>query len=281
MHKLLFASLIFSFVAASAQLSTTELDKQHLLRRIRFGERELHLPMQLENDELAVTNDRLEIKIANLENGEPDTDRVLIDQFVADQTKAAIKDATAFAQMYHLSSSPAQELVELDNKFDDANEKCHPVDAEKHPVIFTSMAEAQSACSDLRAISSAITSHHIATPQAWVSVYKEDPGYQSRTGYKLFVADTAQLRRDEVGYIDPKAKKLLIQSDRSLLIDDKQIWLTEMSEQETLEFNVKHPEYQMGDMNETLAMLTKFRQDTADILVKLRKDVRRHPEPGH
>jgi len=280
MRKLILASLIFSFVGASAQVSTTERDEQHLLRRIRFGDRELHLPQQLENDELAVTNDKLEVKIANLEYREPDTDRALIDQYVADQTKAAINDAKVFAQMYHLSSIPVRELVELDGKFDDADEKCHARDAEQHLVVFTSMAEAQSACSDLQAISSAITSHHIATPQAWASVYKEDPRYLTRTGYKLFIADTEQLRRDGASHIDPKAKKLLLQSDRFLLIDDKQIWLTEMSEQETLEFNVKHPEHQMGDMNATLAMFKKFREDRADIIIKFRKDLRKASQPG-
>ena len=273
MYKVFLASLIF--VGAFAQVTTTELDERHLLRRIRFGERELHLPQQLKNDELVVVNDKLDVKIAKLEGREPDTDRVLIDQFVADQSKAAIKDATVFAQIYHLSSSPAQELAELDAKLDDADEKCHANDDEKHLVIFASLADAQSACADLQAISSAVNSHHIATPLGWISVYKEDAAYRTRTGYKLLLADTEQMKLDEASRLDPAAKKMLIRSDRSLLTDDKQIWLTEMSEQETLEFNAKHPEHQMGDMKGTLALLTKSREDMAGAVLKFRRDFRR------
>jgi hypothetical protein len=271
MHKLILATMIFSFVGATAQVSTVELDKQHLLRRIRFGYREIHLPQQLHNDELRVTNDQLNVKIANLQGGEPDTNHVLIDQYVTDETKAAIKDAKVFAQMYHLSSSPTPELVDLESRLDSANEKCHPRDADQ-PVVFTSMREAQSACSELSAISTELTALHFVTPQEWVSVYDEDPGYRTRTGYKFFVADTKQMKLDEASHINPKAKKFLLRNDGSLLDDDRQIWLAEMSEQDTLEFNVKHPESLMADSKGILEMLTKFRQDLANILIKLRKE---------
>ena len=277
MRKSLVALLTLSLIRAAAQVSTTEFDEQHLLRRIRFGQRELHLPQQLENNNLTVANDKLDLKIATLEHREPDTDRVLIDQFLADQTKAAIRDAMVFAQMYHVSSSPVQALVKLDEKFDDADARCHPLDAEKHSAVFRNMAEAQSACGDLMAISSALTSHHVAIPQAWPSVYKEDVDYRTRTGYRLLVADREQLRRDEASHIDSNAKRLLIMYERSALIDDKQIWLTEMVEQETIDFNAKHPEHQMADMSGTLAMFVKFHEEQADLIAKFRRSVVKAP----
>lgn len=273
MRKLLIASMIFSFVGASAQVSTVELDKQQLLRRIRFGYREIHLPQQLHTDELKVTNDQLDVKVANLQCPDPDTNSVLIDQYVAGETRGAIKDAKVFAQMYRLSSSPAPELVDLDSRLDSANEKCHPRDGDR-PAVFTSLAEAQSACSELSGISTALIALHVVIPQKWASVYDEDPGYRTRAGYKFFVADTKQMKLDEASHINQKAKEFLLRNDRNLLVDDKQIWLSEMSEQATLEFNVKHPESPMADMKGTLAMITQFRQDTADILTKLRKGAR-------
>ncbi len=273
MRRRNFALLILSFVVASAQAPSAELDEKRLLRRIRFGQRELYLPLQLENDQLTVTNDKLDITIANLEGREPDTDRVLIDQYLADQTKATINDAKVFAQMYHLSRNPVHELVELDDMLDNADEKCHAPDPDKHLAIFNRLADAQLACSDLEAISSAISSQQIAIPQVWVSVFREDTGYRSRTGFKLLIADTDQLKRDEASRIDPKAKKMLLRSDRSILIDDRQIWLTEMSEQETLEFNIKHPEYRMADMIDTLALLKQIRAGTAGVVANFRKDL--------
>jgi hypothetical protein len=192
---------------------------------------------------------------------------VLIDQFELEESKEAVSVATSFAQVWSRHGDPElrDQLSELDGKFDDADQKCHSRDEDHHRVQFETLEEAQIACSDLHAIYLAVSKRHIATPNGWPSVFKDDLGFKARVGFGFFTADTDQLKRDEASHVAPQSKKQLIQQDQSLMQADKQIWLVEISNQDTVEFNAKHPDYLMADENEVLDMMKKFRQNTADI----------------
>jgi hypothetical protein len=262
--------------------TTIEADKQRLLRTINFGNRELLLPLQLHNDELAITNDKLDINNSKLEDRTPDTGRLVIDQYELEESKATIELATTFAQVWSMGGDPdlQGQLAEFDRKLDDANQKCHPEHDAQHPVTFETIEDVQTACSDLNALNVAVEKYHIATPNGWLSVFKNDPGFKGRVGFAFFTADTRQLKRDEASLVTPKIKKELIRQDQSLIRSDKQIWLVEISSQDTVAFNARHPDHPMAGGNEIMDMMMKFRQNTAEIGERFRNAVLKGHNPN-
>jgi hypothetical protein len=255
--------------------ATVQADTQRLLRKISFGNRELALPLQLKNDELSVQNDKLEIAASKLQGVAPDTERMTIDQFALEQSKVAVNLATVFSQVWSASGETniQKQLAESDAKFDEAVERCRQRDKTSQVVAFANIDEAKTACSDLETIRLTVARIHVATPNGWRSVFKDDPDYRRRVGYRLVTADANQLRRDQASHVDLRIKKTLILQDEILIGTDKQIWLEEIIDQATAEFNAKHPDHLMATGEDLLAMTMKLRQSLADAGIDFRNSI--------
>lgn len=266
---------------AVENLRTINTDREWLLRRLAFGYRELTLPSQLHNDELQIANDKLEITIAELEDRTPNKDRLAIDEFALTESKEAVHVATSFAQVWSKRGDPRLQslLMDVDGKFDAANDKCHSRNEDDTRGHFQSLEEAQAACADSHVIYLAVSRRHIATPNGWLSVFNDDPQFKTRIGFGFSAADIDQLKRDMSSHIAPQVKKLLIELDQGLIRADKQIWLIEINSQDTAAFNAKHPDHLMADENDILGIEKKFRQDLADTGDKLRTQLVKTHKP--
>jgi hypothetical protein len=92
--------------------ASTDKDADNLSRKMRFGNREIDLPLRLENDELLLELHTSENHTAQLEGMETDAIKLSIDRFLVDQDKAAIATANSFAQVW--SSKPSITSLSID-----------------------------------------------------------------------------------------------------------------------------------------------------------------------
>jgi hypothetical protein len=160
----LLGAVVLTFCACTSQ--------EEQIRRTSFGFRELNLPKQLENDELALKNDHLSNDIAQRQGKRGDVTRIAVDQFMIDQDKAALELSEKFAEIWSytidrdtmkvtVGNNGNKELQAkfgaLERRFDDADRECHGerlTDPEL-PAPKT-VKEAEARCANLREIYSAV-----------------------------------------------------------------------------------------------------------------------------
>jgi hypothetical protein len=255
-------------------------DKERLLRKIHFGNRELHLPSQLQNDELQVANDGLENDTARLEGQEQDSARITIDRYLVEQTKAAIQISNSFALVWSKDGDKElqRKLSEAEAQFDIANDNCHP-HSESGRVRFERLEEAEAACASLHQIYVAVSRYQINTTNV-PSIFKDDAVHATRTGYKLLMADSQQLKLDMAGRFRQDVKKALINNDQALINMDRMIWLQEILHADTIQFNAKHPEHPMADTVDLVKMTLQLRQQIATLNAEERRKLLGLPSGG-
>jgi hypothetical protein len=274
--RLLIAGIAIG-LAALAQVRQTstsaDKDKETLIRRIRFGNRELNLPSALQNDELEIKNHRLENDIAQLEGREKNLTGIAIDQFLIDQDKAAIQVATWFAVVWSRTDDKGlqEKLSDIEKHFDEAQQKCRPSQDDKR-VVFEALEEAKAACADLQNIYQTVSQYHInssVTP----SLFKDDSARLTRGGYQFLMADEQQLRLDTASNRPKEIKQELIKNGQLIVNLDRLIWLQEILDADTVKYNAQHPEHQMADTLDLTKYLITFRERIVAVVAKERKQL--------
>lgn len=250
--------------------SAHDIDERALLRTINFGNREIHLPLQEKNDQLALENALLESHIAKLNDEEQDQTRIQIARYFAAMSKDEVRASNLFAWTWSPAGSEKnrQQLEEGESNFDDASRKCHERNDDGKKVVFTSLLEAQAACSELASIIKQTMVYSL--PQGKVpSVFTSDKQAAKRVGHALLIKDQQQMSSDRLRL--PKAtKKIILNGDLGLIDQDKQVWLTEITEDNVAAFNSKYPEQPMASGKELLAHFLEFRNQLANALSAMR-----------
>jgi hypothetical protein len=273
--RLLIVVITFA-VAALAEGGTpptsADKDAEALVRKVRFGNRELALPSALRVDQLQLAGDGLDNDIAQLEGRDKDLARITIDQFVIEHDKAAIQVSNWFAVIWSKTGDKElqDKLRETEKQFDEAQEKCRPHRDKRE--AFETLEEAEAACSGLHEIYRTVSQYHInssVTP----SVFKDDTARRTRAGYKLLMADELQSRVDAASHRPEKIKKDLIRYDQLLIDTDKLIWLQEILDADTVKYNAEHKEHPMAASVDFEKMLIGYRRDLAAICVQEQKEL--------
>jgi hypothetical protein len=170
MHRiimtLLFGAAVLPFTACTSQ--------EERIRQMSFAFRELNLPKQLENDELALNNDQLSNDIAQRQGKRRDMTRIAVDMFMIEQDKAALDLMNRFAEIWAyridrdtmkvtVGNNGNKELqrnfAELERRFDAANDECHGRrTTDPNLPIPKTVKDAESRCTNLREIYSTVKS---------------------------------------------------------------------------------------------------------------------------
>jgi hypothetical protein len=141
-------ALVLTFTSCTSQ--------EEYLRKIRFGFRELNLPLRLKNAQLRLENDELEKRT--------NPTRIAVDTYMIDQGRAAIRVMNRFEEIWSYTidhdtmkgtfGTGDRELMlkfsELERRFDDANDKCD--DPSPEGLIAKTVKEAEGRCASFREI---------------------------------------------------------------------------------------------------------------------------------
>jgi hypothetical protein len=249
-------------------------DKEDLLRTLRFGNRELNLPLRLQNDELGLKNHGLDNDIAQLQGRPEDKDlaRIAVDRFLIEQDKAAITVANSFAQVWSTGDHELQrKLFDAEKQFDEADKNCHPGSnraSEESSVPAATLEEAEANCARFHSIYLMVSRYQITVSVPPPSIFKHSNTLNS-TGEKLLQADNLQLKRDMAAHRPAR----LILGDQMVIGLDKQLWLQEISHTNTVEYNNKHPQEQMANDLDIVKLVTDIRRRVLDIQNELRRQL--------
>ncbi len=182
------AALLGALVITSTDCTSQE----ERLRQIRYGFRELNLPMQLDNDELALKRDELSNDIAHQKGKPKEPTRIAVDTFMIEQDKAAIEIMNRFAEIWSFTIDHGtmkvtvgdtgikelqRKFSEMERRFDAANTECHK-HADSPPFDYVApktVKEAEARCAGLRKIYAAVI------PEA-TSVQRTFASAPARTG---------------------------------------------------------------------------------------------------
>jgi len=246
--------------------STDETDKEPLLRKIRFGNRELNLSSRLRNDELELKNQASESDIAQLE-GRPER---TADHSLLDQDKAAIKVGNWFAQIWSSTGDKAlqRRLSDVEKRFDRADGKCRPHSgasdhsADETTVLANALEESTASCAEFNELYSIVSQYQINVSAPPPSVFQH--GNTLTIGEELLRADKLQLTFDTAAHLSTQIKIKLINSDQGLIDLDKIIWLQEIFHADTVKYNNKHATNMITDNLDLIQLVTDMRQDLAE-----------------
>ena len=166
---------------------TSCTSQEERIRQMAFGFRELNLPIQLNNDELALKNDELSNDMAYHEGRRKDMARIAVDTYMIEQDRAAIEIMNRFADIWSYSidhdtmkvtvgdtgnKDLQRKFSEIERRFDAANDECHK-HADSAPYDHTvpkTVKEAEARCASFREIYLAVIPGATSEPHTFASV---------------------------------------------------------------------------------------------------------------
>ena len=149
-NKWLDASLLLALLLIIC--SACHPTKEERLAETRRAFRRLTLPLQLKDDELELSNDRLELDIAKLKGKHQDPTKFRIAVLVVGETKRAIQISEKIERIISQSDDPATKdqrikFASLEQRLDKLIEACH-----SGALAAKTVQEAQTACASLDSI---------------------------------------------------------------------------------------------------------------------------------
>jgi hypothetical protein len=253
------SQIAFAQVQAVVPVESPEHQNTHaqetkdaaFLREIRLGHQELSLALELGNDQLNLANDGLKNDIAGLEGRPEDKDfgQLLVDRFLIDQDKNAIKINNWFAQVWFNGGSKELQakLLEVEKTFEVAQTQCRPL-ADGSIVPSTTLKEAKDNCANLQKIFETVGGYQIKLSIPPPTIFHHRANLDS-VGEKLLREDKIQLSHDSASGHVKQIKKELINGDTNCINLDMQIWLQEILDADGKAESVKST---LGDLRDMM-----------------------------
>lgn len=257
--------------ASTTETYTKEQEEQDS-RKLAFAWRELEESGALSNWNLMVENDRLDNQIADLQGGNPNSEKLDTDKTYAARAKEASDIQTAFTDFWFVSRDAVKQNQSRDaeGRFDEAIKKCFPAEGD----AVTSLAQANQNCHDLHEIYTLIEPmmNEDVTP---ISLFYEPAPVHPTEAQRLMSKDATRMRLDAASKWSSKAKRMILATDSIVLNTDKQLRIIEWNDSMVARHNRAHPDHLLANDSALHDLLLKHRSTMLSLNEKARSTVAR------